>query len=234
MAEKAAIEKIVKETLSLGRKTLIEPEAKAVISLASIPVPRHKVVKDMAGAVEAASEIGYPVALKLISPDILHKSDIGGVALGIRDAGELEMNWSRIILGAADEAPASVIEGFLIEEMAGQGTEVIVGGIRDAQFGPAVMFGLGGVAVELLKDVSFRLAPVSREEAFEMISEVKSYPLLTGFRGGSHKDLDAIADVIMKIGRIMEGVSAIKELEINPLVVYERGALAVDARAVLG
>lgn len=234
MDERAAIEKIVKEALSLGRNALVEPEAKAVIGLASIPVPRHRVVRDMTGALEAASSIGYPVALKLVSPDILHKSDIGGVALDIKDEVELEMNWSRMILGAAQEAPASVIEGFIVEEMAGKGTEVIVGGIRDAQFGPAVMFGLGGVAVELLKDVSFRLAPVSRDEALEMISEVRSFPLLTGFRGESHKDLDAIADVIMKVGSIMDGVNAIKELEINPLVVYERGALAVDARAVLG
>lgn len=234
MAEKAAIEKIVKEAMSLGRKALVEPEAKAVINLASIPVPRHRAVKDMAGAFEAASDIGYPVALKLVSPDMLHKSDIGGVALGIKDSKELEASWSRMVLGAAREAPAAVIEGFIVEEMAGRGTEVIVGGIRDAQFGPAVMFGLGGVAVELLKDVSFRLAPVSKEEALGMISEVKSFPLLTGFRGGKPRDLDAVAETIIKVGRIMDEVSAIKELEINPLVVYERGALAVDARAVLG
>lgn len=234
MTVRAAIEKIVKEALSLGRKTLVEPEAKAILSLASIPVPRHRVVRDMTGAIEAASSIGYPVALKLVSPDILHKSDIGGVALGIADAGALEASWSRMILGAADEAPSSVIEGFLIEEMAGKGAEVIVGGIRDAQFGPAVMFGLGGVAVEILKDVSFRLAPVTRDEALEMIAEVRSFPLLKGFRGESPRDLDAIADVIMKVGRIMDETGSIKELEINPLVVYERGALAVDARAVLG
>lgn len=231
--DRSAIERIVKEALSLGRKTLIEPEAKAVLSLASIPVVRHRMVKNVYEAVEAAGEIGFPVALKLVSPDILHKSDVGGVALDIRDAKGIEDNWSRMVLGIAEESPAAMVEGFLVEEMAEKGAEVIVGGIRDAQFGPAVMFGLGGVAVELLKDVSFRLAPLSREEAFSMICEVRSFPLLAGYRGGSYKDLDAIADALIKVGRIMGEVSAIKELEINPLVVRQRGAVALDARAVL-
>ncbi|HBG46994.1 MAG TPA: acetyl-CoA synthetase [Deltaproteobacteria bacterium] len=231
--DRMAIEKIITEALSLGRKALVEPEAKTIISLASIAVPRHKVVKDVSEALEAARELGFPVVLKIISPDILHKSDVGGVTLDIKNASELQQGWSRMLLGLADEAPVSSIEGFLVEEMVGKGAEVIVGGIRDEQFGPAVMFGLGGVAVELLKDVSFRLAPVTREEAFSMIGEVKSFPLLAGYRGGSYKDLDAIADVIIKVGRIMGEVNGIKELEINPLVVYERGAVAVDARAVL-
>ena len=231
--DRMAIEKIITEALSLGRKALVEPEAKTIISLASIAVPRHKVVKDVSEALEAARELGFPVVLKIISPDILHKSDVGGVTLDIKNASELQQGWSRMLLGLADEAPVSSIEGFLVEEMVGKGAEVIVGGIRDEQFGPAVMFGLGGVAVELLKDVSFRLAPVTREEAFSMIGEVKSFPLLAGYRGGSYKDLDAIADVIIKVGRIMGEVNGIKELEINPLVVYERGAVAVDAGAVL-
>ena len=228
-----AIEKIVKEALSLGRNNLLEPEAKAIIGHASIPVASHRVVKDVVGAIEAAKEINYPVALKVVSPDILHKSDAGGVSLNIKDASELETRWTQMILELADEMPLSAIEGFLVEEMAPPGTEVIIGGIRDAQFGPAVMFGLGGVAVELLKDVSFRLAPVTKEEAFAMMAEVKSFPLLTGYRGSTYKDLDAIANAIMKVGEILTEVSSIKELEINPLVVYERGAVAVDARAII-
>ena len=228
-----AIEKIVKEALSLGRNNLLEPEAKAIIGHASIPVASHRVVKDVVGAIEAAKEINYPVALKVVSPDILHKSDAGGVSLNIKDASELETRWTQMILELADEMPLSAIEGFLVEEMAPPGTEVIIGGIRDAQFGPAVMFGLGGVAVELLKDVSFRLAPVTKEEAFAMMAEVKSFPLLTGYRGSTYKDLDAIANAIMKVGEILTEVSSIKELEINPLVVYERGAVAGDARAII-
>lgn len=227
------IERLVKEAISLGKKTLVEPEAKEVLRLASIPVPRFQVVKDVNAAVEAASRIGYPLVLKLVSPDITHKSDVGGVVVGIKDAKELELMWSQMILNVADENPVAMIEGFLIEEMAPKGVEVIVGAIKDEQFGPVVMFGVGGVAVELMKDVSFRLAPLDKKEAFEMMAEVKGFPLLTGFRGGSFKDLDAIADVIIKLSGVVSSIDGLKEIEINPLIVYDQGAVAVDARAVL-
>lgn len=227
------MERIVKEAMSVGRKSLVEPEAKELLRSASIPVAPFKVVKDVAGALDAAREIGYPVVLKLVSPDILHKSDVGGVALNIKTPAEIEENWSEMIIELADEYPAALIEGFMVEKMVPRGAEVIVGGVLDEQFGPAVMFGLGGVAVELLKDVSFRIAPVTRDEAFEMMGEVKSFPLLAGYRGAGFKDLDAIADVIMRVGNIMSKVDGLQELEINPLIVYERGAVAVDARAVV-
>ncbi|MBI5492696.1 MAG: acetate--CoA ligase family protein [Deltaproteobacteria bacterium] len=228
------IERLVKEAVSLGKKTLVEPEAKEVLRLASIPVPRFQVVKDVTAAVEAAGRIGYPLVLKLVSPDITHKSDVGGVAVGIKDAKELELTWSQMILNVADENPVAMIEGFLIEEMAPKGVEVIVGAIKDEQFGPVAMFGVGGVAVELMKDVSFRLAPLDKKEAFEMMAEVKGFPLLTGFRGGSFKDLDAIADVIIKLAGVISSTDGLKEIEINPLIVYDEGAIAVDARAVIG
>lgn len=228
-----SIERIVKEALSTGRKVLVEPEAKEVLRLAEMMVPRSKVAKDVSGALVAAHEIGFPVALKLVSPDILHKSEAGGVALNIKDEKELEIKWSEMILGVSDEYPTALIEGFLVEEMARPGAEVIIGGIRDTQFGPAVMFGMGGTMVELMKDVSFRLAPITREEAFEMMGEVKGFPVLTGYRGQSVKDLDAIAEAIMKLGEIMGRVNGIKEIEINPLIVQERGAVVADARAVL-
>ena len=230
----AKMEKIVKEVLSLGRAALVEPEAKEILRLSSVPVPRFVLAKDMTDAVEATDKIGYPVVLKLVSPDIVHKSDVGGVALGIKNSRELEQRWSEMILTVADETPTALIEGFLVEEMVPKGAEVIVGAVRDPQFGPVVMFGTGGVAVELMKDVSYRLAPVTREEAFEMMGEVKGFPLLTGFRGGTVKDLGAIADVIMKVAEIIEKVDGLKELEINPLVVHERGAVAVDARGSVG
>lgn len=228
-----SIERIVTEALSVGRKVLVEPEAKEVLRLASFPVPRSKAVKDVAGAIDAAREIGFPVALKLISPDIIHKSDAGGVFLNIMNEKEIEEKWSEIILGIADDYPTALIEGFLIEEMVKKGAEVIIGCVRDEQFGPAVMFGIGGVTVELMKDVSFRLAPITREEAFEMMGEVKGFPILTGYRGQTVKDLDAIADALIKLGDIVGRVEGIKEFEINPLIVHERGAVAADARAVL-
>ncbi|CAG1066570.1 Trans-feruloyl-CoA synthase FCS1 [uncultured bacterium] len=228
-----SMERIVKETLSLGRKVLVEPEAKELLRLASFPVPKSRVVKDVTAALEAAREIGFPVALKLVSPDIIHKSDAGGVFLNIMNEKEIEEKWSSVILGVADDYPTALIEGFLVEEMAPRGAEVIVGAIRDEQFGPAVMFGIGGVTVEIMKDVSFRLAPITREEAFEMMGEVKGFPILTGYRGQTIKDLGAIADALIKLGDIMGRVDGLKELEINPLIVHERGAVVADARAVL-
>jgi len=228
-----SMDRIVKEALSVGRKVLVEPEAKEVLRLASFPLPRSKAVKDVAGAIDAAREIGFPVALKLISPDIMHKSDAGGVFLNIMDEQEIEEKWSQIILGVADDYPTALIEGFLIEEMVKKGAEVIIGCVRDEQFGPAVMFGIGGVTVELMKDVSFRLAPITREEAFEMMGEVKGFPILTGYRGQTVKDLDAIADALIKLGDIVGRIEGIKEFEINPLIVHERGAVVADARAVL-
>ncbi len=231
---KRAIERIVKEALSLGEKALVEPEAKEVLKLSSIPVPRFQVVKDVRAAVEAAESIGYPVVLKVVSADIVHKSDIGGVATNIKTKEEIEHQWSTMLLRVADQSPLAMIEGFMIEEQVPKGVEVIAGAVRDEQFGVVVMFGTGGVAVELMKDVSFRLAPIDRTEALEMMSEVKGFPLLTGFRGDTIKDVFAIADVLVKLAEIVEKTDGLKELEINPLMVYEEGIMAVDARARLG
>ena len=228
-----AVERIVKEAMSLGRKTLTEPETKEILRACSIPVPRFVVVKDVTGALEAAEEIGYPLVMKIISPDIPHKSDFGGVAVGIKDAVELEERWSHMFLSVAMENPMAVIEGFIIEQMAPRGVEVITGVVRDAQFGAVAMFGMGGVFVELMKDVSFRLSPVDEKEALEMMGEVKGWPLLRGFRGAAPKDVAAVAGVIARLVRVVEQTDGLKELEINPLIVYDEGVIAVDARAFL-
>lgn len=233
MTASAEIKKILKDASDAGRKILTEPVAKEILRLSAIPVPRFSVISEMDDAVLTASRLGFPVALKIVSPDIVHKSEANGVAIGIKDIAELEERLSCMILNVADHNPMASIEGFLIEEMAPKGVEVIVGAVRDEQFGTVLMFGAGGVAVELMKDVSFRLGPVEREDALGMISEVKGFPLLTGYRGDSVKDVEAIADVIVKLSMIMEEADGLKEIEINPLMVFDRGALAVDARAVL-
>lgn len=232
--DKKEIERIVKEAFSLGRNTLAEPDAMEVLRLNSIPVPDFSVVKDVSAAIETAEKIGFPVVLKLVSPDLIHKSDVGGVAVGLKDGKDLESRWAQMILDVAFRNPSAMIEGFIIEKMAPKGVEVIVGGIKDEQFGPVVMFGAGGVAAELMRDVSFRLAPIDRDEAFEMMSETKGFPLLTGYRGDTVKDLNAVADVIIKLSGILEETDGIREIEINPLLVYDKGVLAVDARAILG
>ena len=230
---RAAVERIVKEALSLGRDRLVEPETKEILKLASIMVPEHRVVRDVTTALETAAEMGYPLALKIVSPSIAHKSDVGGVKLDIRTPEELEDAWSEMILRIADDAPTAVIEGFLLEKMVPPGVEVIVGALKDRQFGVAAMFGTGGVAVELMKDVSFALAPLDKKEALDMMREVKGFPLLTGYRGAPPRDINAVAEVIIKIAGIVEMTDGMAEFEINPLIVYERGVVAVDARATL-
>jgi len=227
------IERLVKEALSVGRTTLAEPEAKEILKLVSIPVARFRVVKDVAGAIEAAEEIGFPVALKVVSPDILHKSDVGGVALGITDAETLEGRWAEIIYSLAEGHPTAMIEGFIVEEMLPAGVEVIAGAVKDAQFGTAVVFGIGGTAVELIKDVSFSLGPVTRDRALEMMAGVRGYPLLAGFRGSARMDTNAVADVLVALSAVVECTDGLAELEINPLIVYPDGVVAADARGIL-
>lgn len=228
-----SVERIVKEAMSLGRKTLTEPETKEILRACGIPVPKFIVVKDVAGALEAAEEIGYPLVLKIVSQDIPHKSDFGGVAVGIKDAAEIEEKWSQMFISVAMENPMAMIEGFIVEEMVPKGIEVITGVVKDAQFGPVAMFGLGGVSIELMKDVSFRLSPLDEREALEMMAEVKGWPLLRGYRGDTPKDSRAVAGVLVKLASIVGQTDGLKELEINPLIVYDKGIIAVDARASL-
>ncbi len=228
--------KVIRDLLSSGGKNFLETEVKALLDSWQIPVPAGRMARDIDEAFLCADAVGYPVALKIVSRDVSHKSDVGGVATGIRDSGELRDAWNVMLFEVSDCAPTADIDGFLVEKMARPGgVEVIVGAIRDEQFGLAVMFGIGGVAVELMKDVSFCLAPVSRTEAIAMIEEVQGYPLLTGYRGGGECDIGAIADVIIRLSeKLVEGAGCdIKELEINPLISYKNGLVAVDARASL-
>ncbi len=225
--------KIITDAVASGKKSLLEPESKEILKAWEISVPEYVVVKNVDEAVIAANNIGYPIVLKVVSGDILHKTEAGGVKTGLKNAEDVEGSFNEMMFDISDNFPTARIEGFLIEKMADKGIEVIVGGIRDAQFGPAVMFGLGGVTVELLKDASFRLAPVTKEECIEMMKEIKGYPLLAGYRGSEPSDIGSIADVIMKVGSIMDETDEIMEMEINPLVVYPQGVVAVDARIVL-
>lgn len=227
------IERLVKESLSLERENLVEPDAKAILRLAGIAVPRFEVVKDVNVAIEEGENIGYPLVLKLVSPNIIHKSDIGGVRTGLMGPREIEDAWSEIILRVADQMPMAMIEGFIIEEMVPPGVELILGATKDPQFGVTAMFGTGGVAVELMKDVSFGLAPMDEEAALKMMREVKGFPLLEGYRGGRLCDIKAVANVLVTLSKVVEATDGLKALEINPLIAYEDGVIAVDARAEL-
>lgn len=227
------VSKMFDDVRKSGRKFLLEPEAKAVCIEYGIPVTKFKVAKTVDEAVEFAEEIGYPVVLKIVSPDILHKFDVGGVVLNIKTSKDVRKAYIQILDNVKKKAPNAKIVGVLIQEMAPSSTEVIVGATKDPQFGPAVMFGLGGIFVEVLKDVTFRIAPLSEEEAKEMITEVKGYPLLTGYRGQPPADMDAIIKILLNTSKLVTEHLEIKELDLNPIMVYEKGAKTVDARIIL-
>ena len=197
-----------------------------------IPTVEGGVVGSEEEAVRAAERLGYPVVLKIVSPAILHKTDAGGVLLGIEDEEGVRKGYREVMEKAKEYKPEARIEGVLVQKQAPRGREVIVGALRDPQFDGVVMFGLGGVFVEVLKDVSFRIAPIDEEEALSMIKEIKGYPLLMGFRGEEKADLKAIAKVISAVSEMIMRERYIEEMDINPLIVYPRGAMAVDARII--
>ncbi|TRZ92413.1 MAG: acetyl-CoA synthetase [Methanosarcinales archaeon] len=212
-------------------KILTEHEAKKVLSKYGIPVTQGSIAKSAEEAFRIASSIGFPVAMKISSPDISHKSDVGGVVLNIKK-GDVKAAFSDMITRIKKAAPGANIEGVLVQQMAPSGHEVIVGLKKDAQFGHALMFGLGGIFVEIYKDVSFRVTPIDKKEALEMISEIKGYPILKGIRGRKPADIDAVAQVLVSVSEMAQ-IENIIELDINPLIVGEKGAIAVDARAMV-
>jgi len=224
---------LIKMAYKEGRKHLLEPEAKKVCMEYGIPVTNFEVVKNDAEAVKFAEEIGYPVVLKIVSPDIIHKSDVGGVILNLENAKDVRNGYKQILRNVKKHKTNAKIVGVLVQEMVPPSTEVIVGAIKDPQFGPSVMFGLGGVFVEVLKDVIFRVAPITEDEAREMLTEVKAYPLLKGYRNLPPADTEVIVKILLNTSRLVTEHQEIKELDLNPIMVYEKGAKTVDARIIL-
>lgn len=225
--------RIVKQAVAEGRKALLEPEAKMVCMEYGIPVTEFKVAANEEEAAEYAEEIGYPVVLKIVSPEIIHKSDAGGVMINLQNSSEVSEAYRKILVNVKKYNPDARIVGVLVQEMAPESTETIVGAIKDPQFGQTIMFGLGGIFVELLKDVSFRVAPITADDALEMITQLKAYPLLKGFRNSPPADVDALVDVLLSTSRLMMENPEIKELDLNPVLAYQKGAKAVDARIIL-
>ncbi|MEM1589944.1 MAG: acetate--CoA ligase family protein [Candidatus Bathyarchaeia archaeon] len=224
---------IIAEATKEGRKHLLENEAKTICMEYNIPVTEFKLAKSMAEAVKAAGEIGFPVVLKIVSPDIIHKSDVGGVMLNLKNAREVRAAYKQIMENVKRHKKDAKIIGVIVQEMAQPSTEVIVGAIKDPQFGPTLMFGIGGVLVEILKDVTFRIAPITEEEAREMLTEIKAYPLLKGYRNLPPADIEAIVKILLNTSRLVMEHPEIKELDLNPIMVYEKGAKTVDARIIL-
>lgn len=216
------------------RRTLLsEVEAKDLLAEAGIPVARALLAKGQKKAVEAADAVGYPVVMKIVSPDIAHKSDVGGVTLGLKDAKAVRKAYKEMIERVSAAAPNAKIAGVAIQNMAPQGIEVIVGATTDPQFGPVMMFGLGGVFVEVLKDVAFRIVPLEPRDAAQMVREIRGLPILQGARGAQPADLPALEALIVKVSQFVAAHPEVAELDLNPVFAYPNGALAVDARIVL-
>jgi acyl-CoA synthetase (NDP forming) len=216
-----------------GRTILLEPEAKTICMEYGIPVTKFKLATSEEEASEYAREIGFPVVLKIVSPDIIHKFDVGGVILNLKNRKQVREAYRKIISNVKRSKPDARIVGILVQEMAPPSTEVIVGMTKDPQFGPALMFGLGGIFVEVLKDVSFRVAPITERDAREMITEIKGYPLLKGYRGTPPADVDTLVQILLKTSKLVIEHPEVDQLDLNPIMVYEKGAKVVDARMIL-
>jgi acetate---CoA ligase (ADP-forming) subunit beta len=224
---------IIDRARTAGRKILTEVESKQLLEEAGISTARARLATSRDAAVQAARDIGFPVVLKVVSPQISHKNDVGGVTLDLKSPEEVAAAFDEIVAAARGAAPDATVDGVSVQPMARPGIEVIVGVSTDPQFGPVIMFGLGGVLVEVLKDVSFRIIPIAQRDARQMIHEIKGFPLLEGYRGQDPADLAALESLLLRVSEFVEQQPEISELDLNPIFAYKDGALAVDARIVL-
>ncbi len=228
------IQEIIATARKENRLFLLEPESKALIKEIGITTTDFHVAANAEEAKKVAKKIGFPIVMKILSPQIIHKTDAGGVKLNIQSENEAEEAFNEIVANAKQYKKDADIRGVLIEKMVKSSTEIIVGVTRDPTFGPAIMFGLGGIFVELLKDVSFRIAPITEKDAKQMIHEIKALPMLQGFRGGPNVELTQIIEVLIKISKLsIDFIDDILEIDLNPIFAYDDHLLTVDARVIL-
>ncbi len=216
-----------------SQNLLTEVESKALLKKAGIPVVEAKLARSKKEAISISNEMGFPVVLKISSTGVVHKSDSGGVKLGLANAAQVGKAYNEIVSSIKRAYPKAHTEGVSVQPMAPPGVEVIVGMSKDAQFGPVLMFGLGGILVEVLKDVSFRIVPVTIRDARAMIREIKGYPVLEGYRGQKPASIPALEKLIVKVSQFVEKNPQIRELDLNPIFAYPDKAVAVDARIIL-
>ncbi|MGI6318394.1 MAG: acetyl-CoA synthetase [Firmicutes bacterium] len=221
------------EAKAQGLKKLTEFEAKEILKTAGIPVVKTFLARSKEEAQLLADNIGYPVVLKICCRDLVHKTEAGGVSLGLAGSGEVGLAYDRMLKTMKTEHPRYSIEGVTVQPMIDGGIEVVAGVTRDPQFGAMVMFGLGGIFVEILRDVSFRIVPLTEEDAYEMIDEIRGRALLDGARGTDPVKIEALAEVLLKLSHFAEANPGVKELDINPLFADSRGCVAADARIIL-
>ena len=215
------------------KRPLLETEAKELLREYGIPVPDFKLIKSEDEITELAKEINFPIVMKIVSPDIIHKTDAGGVKLNIKDETEARLAYQEIISKAKKYNKNAKISGVIVYSMVPQGTEIIIGMMKDPHFGPVIMFGLGGIFVEVLKDISFRILPIEERDAGEIINEIKGYEILKGSRGEAPKDIEAIKNLLLKISQLALGNPEINEIDLNPVFVFDKGLQVVDARVIL-
>jgi acetyl-CoA synthetase (ADP-forming) len=224
---------IISKCIADGAVAIPELEAQQICKQFGVSCAPAVISGDEQECLQAAEAIGYPVVLKVVSPEVIHKSDAGGVVAGIADAQQLRRAYERLIRAVQNARPDALIRGVLVQKQVKKGVEAVVGGLRNAQFGPVVMVGLGGIYVEVLKDVSFRLAPVERDEALRQIKETKLYRLLQGVRGERPCDIDSLGELIVSTGQMISSIAEITEIDFNPAICSPEGCMVVDARLVL-
>jgi acyl-CoA synthetase (NDP forming) len=224
---------IIDKARGEGRTALTEFESKEFLKKARISVIDTRLATSREEAISIGGKLGFPVALKIVSPDIVHKSDAGGVKLGLKRASQVGKAYDDVIQTISQRYPQARLHGVAVQKMARPGVEVIIGMSKDAQFGPVLMFGLGGIMVEVLKDVSFRIGPLVKRDAAEMIREIKGYPLLKGYRGQEEVDVSYLEDMLLRVSDFVGQNPEVKELDLNPVFAYSDSALVVDARVIL-
>ena len=225
---------IIEKARDERRAVLTEIESKQLLASLGIPTTAMRLATSEQEAVAISREIGYPCVLKVSSADITHKSDAGGVKVGLANEGDVSQAYRAIMASCGEKFPRAVIEGVTVQNMARPGLEVIIGMATDPQFGPVLMFGLGGVWVEVLKDVSFKLVPLTKSDAAKAVREIRAARLLDGFRGSAPVDKAALEDILLRISEFVVNTPAVKEMDLNPIFAYPDGAIAVDARVILG
>jgi acetyl-CoA synthetase (ADP-forming) len=214
----------------MAAKLLLEPEAMDLLSAYEIPRPEYQRATTASEAISVAEGLAYPVVMKIVSPDVLHKTDVGGVRLGLRNAVEVEAAYRSIMQEVAREQPDAELRGVILYPQAPDGLEIIVGQMYDPQFGAVLMFGLGGVFAEALQDISFRVIPIKEADARQMISEIRGHRVLRGWREQPAADIESIVEVLRKVSRLSVEHPEIEEMDLNPVRVYADGVLVLDAR----